>query len=274
MNPLDLTAGPFLSLYVFIVLITIMFASWMRRELADNGRHERAGLTVPELAYLAGGRERLGDAVLVGMLSTKAATLLPDGTVDIDREKVDALPQFAPFRFTGKISRAEFQARIDAQANTIHGKLQQLGLMLSPYQLDQYRRYVVGIFAIPVVLGLMKVLVGLSRDKPVGFLIVLIIGTVIVAASYMKMQQMTSTGRQTLSVSRSQNARAARAPLEGELMLAVALGGLIVLAGTPFDALYQASRTTTGDSGGSGGDAGGSGCGGGGCGGCGGCGSG
>ena len=74
----------------------------------------------------------------------------------------------------------------------------------------------------------------------------------------------TRAGKDVLRTYQASHGRAARAPLDHELLLAVALSGAVVLSGTAYASVYAASRTMN-----SGGD-GGSGCGGGG-GGCGGC---
>ena len=126
-----------------------------------------------------------------------------------------------------------------------------------------FRDVVLALFAIPLLLGLAKVQVGLERHKPVGFLIMLLIVTAIIAVVFLFGPQLTRAGREALAAEKARNARAARAPLESELMLAVALTGLVVLSGTPYGALYAASKVSGGDGGGGGGgDGGGGGCGG------------
>jgi len=82
----------------------------------------------------------------------------------------------------------------------------------------------------------------------------------------------TRAGKDALQGYQASHARASRAPLDHELLLAVALSGAAVLSGTAYAPVYAASKTMS--SGGDGGDGGG-GCGGGGGGGggggCGGC---
>lgn len=150
----------------------------------------------------------------------------------------------------------------------IREKLEALGLCVNSSQLMAYRLKALVLFAVPLVLGIAKMQVGLERHKPVGYLTMLLIVTAVVAVGHLIAPRVTRAGREALAAEQARNARAARAPLDSELMLAVALTGLVVLSGTPYGALYAASRASGGGCGG-GGDGGG----GGGCGGCGGCGS-
>jgi uncharacterized membrane protein len=74
----------------------------------------------------------------------------------------------------------------------------------------------------------------------------------------------TQAGTEALQTYKDSNARASRAPLEHELLLALTLSGVVVPSGTAYAPIHAASRTmSSGDGGG--------GCGGGGGGGCGGC---
>jgi hypothetical protein len=61
-NPFDWTAGPFLALYLTIAAIVFLLGFRFRSKVgpATQATHQ---LSVLELAYLAGGARRLGDAV-------------------------------------------------------------------------------------------------------------------------------------------------------------------------------------------------------------------
>ena len=115
-----------------------------------------------------------------------------------------------------------------------------------------------------VVFGMTKVMIGAERHHPVGFLVCLLFLTAFAGFVLAKHPTRTRAGKDALRSYQASHARAARAPLDHELLLAVALSGAIVLSDTAYAPVYAASRTMN-----SGGDAGG-GCGGGG-GGCGGC---
>jgi uncharacterized protein (TIGR04222 family) len=270
MNPLDWTAGPFLTFYVSTAFL-FGFAAWLVRRRLGGSAAGRPILTSPELAYLANGAERVGDTIVTGFLTSNAATLSPDGrTIDIDAAKLGMPPDLAPFAqagLSGKMKRRDFQQKIRPGVEYIRVKLEELGLCPDPSLLPAYRLKILILFAVPLFLGIRKVGAGVERDKPVGFLVILLIVTVIVALNFLRAPRLTRAGHEVLAGAQLQHSRAARAPLKNELMLAVALTGLVVLSGTPFNALYAASQQGGGD-GGSG--CGGGGCGGGGCGGCGG----
>jgi uncharacterized protein (TIGR04222 family) len=116
-----------------------------------------------------------------------------------------------------------------------------------------------------VLFGITKVVIGgVERHHPVGILVVLLFVTGLFGIFLAKRPTRTQAGTEALQTYRDSHARASRAPLEHELLLALALSGVVVLSGTAYAPIYAASRTmSSGD--------GGSGCGGGGGGGCGGC---
>ena len=60
-NPFDWTAGPFLTLYLTIAAIIFLLGFHLRSMIGPAGRTTHQ-LSVLELAYLAGGARRLGDA--------------------------------------------------------------------------------------------------------------------------------------------------------------------------------------------------------------------
>jgi len=153
---------------------------------------------------------------------------------------------------------------------------------------------------VPVV-GFAKIVVGLQRGRPVLFLVVLTLATLVVAALFLRRVRRSRRGDALLRRLLDEHAALARQPLSaapvgadlpagaaaGALPLAVGLFGLTALAGTPYSALASeltmkrpqppgdasssGCSTVSGDSGGSsGGDSGGGGDGGSGCGGCGG----
>jgi hypothetical protein len=117
-----------------------------------------------------------------------------------------------------------------------------------------------------IVFGMIKVVVGSARHHPVGFLIFLLAGTAVAGVALASRPKRTRAGDKALRSYQDAHARESRAPLEHELLLAVALSGAVVLSGTAYAPIYAASRTLS--SGGDGGGGCGGGGGGGGCGGC------
>jgi hypothetical protein len=121
------------------------------------------------------------------------------------------------------------------------------------------------------VLGIAKMVVGASRGKPIGFLVVLTIILGLVALGFLLIRPgRTRAGDQAIADARQRNARAMRAPRNGELGLAVALLGTAALSGTAWAGYHQVRAPPSSSSDGGGSDSSSDGGGGGGCGGCGG----
>ena len=116
-----------------------------------------------------------------------------------------------------------------------------------------------------LVFGISKAFIGAERHHAIGFLVGLLIVTAFVGFLLATRPVRTRAGKDVLADYQASKARAARAPLEHELLLAVALSGTVVLSGTAYGSVHAAAQTMNG------GSDGGSGCGGGGGGGCGGC---
>lgn len=135
------------------------------------------------------------------------------------------------------------------------------------------------IFAALLTVGVAKLVVGLTRDKPVGFLIGALLVTGIVALVFCDRPRRTPAGeRRFKALLREASDLKARAKKKdtslppADLALAVGLFGVPACASLYLDDLRAAAQSTSGDAGGGGSADDGGGCGGGGCGGCGGCG--
>jgi uncharacterized membrane protein YgcG len=130
-----------------------------------------------------------------------------------------------------------------------------------------------------ILLGVAKVMVGLSRDKPVGLLVVLLIVTTVMMLVNVFTRPKCSRAAQTwLRNYQRQQQRLRTAPTQAEWHLAVAAFGFSALTGTvladyaglrqPVSGSDSGSSSSSSDSSSS--DSGGGDSGGGGCGGCGG----
>lgn len=279
-NPFDWYGGAFLALYAFLfvgaILCSLVIAAWLRPE----GRPGAVG-DDDELALLAGGRTRLGEAVLARLLARRAITIGHEGIYShvppagASSAECDILSLPSPFRW--KAARE----MIAGAAIQLECGLVDRGLLMELEENRQLRAYAV----LPLVLltgfGSIKVMIGLSRDRPVGFLVAFLVATVIVAIiRIVSLDRRTRSGIRLVSEVRQRSERLGRAPTEAETGTAVALFGTAVLVGSPMAELHGIRRQSDGSGsgggngcgGGGGGGSGGSGgsCGGGGCGGCGG----
>lgn len=273
-NPLDWTAGPFLSLYALGGLVALAVALILRHQMSDTGAG-RSGkeLEATEIAYLAGGQERLLDTAVTAALDAgvlrwneASARLEPtgEGSPSAHRDVLAAVRQGAKPR---RLAR-----RLEPLRQRVMQALMQRGLVLDASEAWKIQLWSCLPLALWVVFGLAKIQVGMERDKPVGFLIAMTILAAIVALGLLFSRPRNSkAGRQALAQAQARYSRASRAPRSGssEMAIAVALGGTVLLSGTAW-AGYHAHRTPSSSGDGGGGDSdGGGGCGGG-CGGCGG----
>jgi uncharacterized protein (TIGR04222 family) len=267
-NPFNWTAEPFLTLYVAIAAIVFVCGFSLRTRIGPALR-VTAQLNVLELAYLAGGARRLGDAVLLSLASGNGVIIAPAGDkITVTSQAPLALltggrPSQLPFQ--PDMTRQQFQKAATPVVEAVQDRLQKLGYSPSDAQMASFRWNVLPFVGLLVLFGITKVVIGgVARHHPVGILVVLLFITLLFGIFLAKRPTRTQAGKEALQTYRDSNARASRAPLEHELLLALALSGAVVLSGTAYAPICAASRTmSSGDGGG--------GCGGGGGGGCGGC---
>jgi uncharacterized protein (TIGR04222 family) len=270
-NPFDWTAGPFLALYLTVAVIVFLLGFRVRSMIGPAARapHQSRAtrqLNVLELAYLGGGARRLGDAVLLSLTSGNGATIAATG------HRITVTDQTPLATLTGRptllpvspdMTRQQFQTAVKPLVERVQGRLQQLGYCPTDEQMTSFRMTVLPFVVVLLVLGIFKVVVGAERHHPVGILVVLLVLTAFAGIVLAKHPTRTRAGKDVLQSYQASHARASRAPLDHELLLAVALSGAVVLSGTAYASVYAASRTMNSSS-----DGGGCGGGGGGCGGC------
>lgn len=276
-NPLDWNGGPFLQLYLLLIVVAIVGASVLRRISRETGAARGARPGPFELAYLAGGSARCADAAIAQMLADESlrwnsgeTTLAVTGSTHGLKPPLDAIARcVATNGDPAKILR-----NAELALAPLKKSLQAGGLLL-----DDGAAWRVRLFsALPLLLvgglGVAKMMVGLSRDKPIGFLVVLTILLGLVAIGFLFTRPTrTRAGDRALADARQQHSRALRAPRNQELGLAVALLGTAALSGTAYAAYHNVrsppsssdssgGSSSDGGSGDSGGDSGGGGCGG------------
>ena len=273
-NPFDWTAGPFLTLYIGLAAALLIFGIYARMTIGQAARLPDR-LSVLELAYLAGGARRVGDAMLLRLLSGNGATITDNGReiAVIDQAPLSSLMGRLPLlSFRSSMTRQQFQTAVKPVVERVQARLRDLGYSPTDEQMTSFRMSVLPFVGLLLMFGTIKAFVGAERQHPVGFLIVLLILTAVAGLVLATRPTRTRAGKEALRTYQASHARASRAPLDHELLLAVALSGAVVLSGTAYAPVYAASQGLSGGSGcgagGGGGDGGGGGCGGGGCGGC------
>jgi len=268
LNPFNWTAGPFLTFYLVLAAIVFLWG-FRQKSMIGSAPQVPRRLSELELAFLAGGARRLGDAALLGLTSNRGATIDAKGrkiTVT-DQTPLAALIGKPPvLSFPTEMTRQKFQSAIAPIVERVRGRLETFGYYPTEAQMTSFRMSVLPFVGLLLLFGATKAIIGTERNHPVGFLMFLMAITLVAGIGLASRPARTRAGKEALQSYRSSHARVARAPRDHELLLAVALSGPIVLSGTAYASVHAASQTMSS----SGGDGGGGGCGGGG-GGCGGC---
>ncbi|KQT61495.1 hypothetical protein ASG52_00975 [Methylobacterium sp. Leaf456] len=287
-DPLDWPGPEFLTLYLGLALGGLGLAVVLCDRLRDGAGGEAADdLDLLEAAWLAGGEGRAAAAVVAGLIEAGEARLAPRGLFSSgSRITVEAghgpLPGFlAPFRglVQGSLPHGALHRAVRGHLAPLRAGLERRGLVPDSARRARMLRTVPLVLGPVVLFGIAKALVGAARDRPVGFLVLMILATVVLGGLVIaRLPDRTARGDAALARCRARFRRAAEAPRTEEVLFAFALGGAAALIGTHLDAYGRLLRpdgggggdSGGGDGGGGSGGHGGSGCGGGGCGGCGG----
>ncbi|WP_018261739.1 TIGR04222 domain-containing membrane protein [Methylobacterium sp. WSM2598] len=273
-DPLDWPGPPFLQLYAGLAAAALLIALALRAACRGGEAPAMPKLSLPDLAYLAGGPQRVADVVALALYERGGASVDPASRRILVWPHRPPLPsELEPFRPpAGDRSRAELRAALDAPVERLSHALAARGLVPPRERVRLLRGIGLAVLGAVLALGLANLGVGLSRDRPVGFL-ALMMGATALLGLWTLLHPMTRTraGDRVLEVYRSHHARAARAPLPNEVLFAFAVSGALALVGTELTGFVAFLRPPGGSDGGGGGDGGGDGGGGGGgCGGCGG----
>ena len=282
-NPLDFKGPEFLSFYLLVASTAIILAyilRWYLRKLPLHAPDASSELDVYEIAYLVGGNNRAVDAaiaslVLRGHLQPLIETLalgsaLPSNSHSLERAIAQAVEK------SGKPD--QIRQAVTSATKSIGERLQDLGLLVNSSQ----PKVVQWLPALPVfavlLVGSAKIMVGISRHKPVGSVLMLcfltaIHGFYLLVPPYSRSHR-SHYGDHTLKnlQARHQNLKKPSASETYQVGLAFGLFGSEVLADSSFADLKRllVQPQSTGSSGGGDGgwsvevNSGCSGCGGGG----------
>lgn len=298
MNPFDWSGPVFLQAYIALATLAIVVALAWRHRLQSRRAGERSPELHPyEVAHLAGGAARTVDTAL--------ASLIEGGHVEYDeskyfhrREDLERSAHPLERALMGALSApaliSDLRRAAAPEVGNIRERLERLRLEMTDSEVMNMR--VLPLLPILLVLcfGLIKLVIGVERHKPVG---ILIAGSIILGMLCVILvstgPRLTSLGSSLLEQIRARHAALqvtannAPAALVGpDLTMAVCLFGPMVLMGGPYVGMQSfmhgnvvpggstygnSCGSSCGSSGSSCGGGGGSGCGGGGgCGGCGG----
>jgi uncharacterized protein (TIGR04222 family) len=280
-TPLDWHGADFLKLFAVLMLASSLLAMLWRRILRGNGASAGSGGLSPlEVAYLADGAAR--------SLDTATADLLRQNVVAFDAGQRRFVVQTEAGNLSAPAAALRRLMQNDGRADQVlrlgtslfgeaKQKLQRLGLLLDDAQSLRAALWPACLPGAVLVLGIAKAWIGSQRERPVAFLVALCAVMLVITLFFaLRRPTRSRAGDQALKDLRRQHARAARAPRDNELPLAVALLGTAAMSGTVWADYHTlrappSSTSSSNDSSSSSSDSGsGDGSSGGGCGGCGG----
>jgi len=290
LNPLDLPGPAFLAFYAF-ALIAAHFVGkalvrWCQskhieaRMLPDN-------LEPQEAAYLAGGTERAVDTALVRLLHADLIAVKAGGGGFEVKGTIPAHVQLSGLQndvyraISSKDGSIEVLHRLKSAFLTrSEARLAQDGLLLARGGAEAtcVRSAKALPFAAVITLGIAKIVVGIARHRPVVFLVVFVlVSLVFLGIRFFKLPLRSARGEAAFERLKRRNAalettvrRRSRDIDDNSLLLGVALFGPQVLALSELAWMHEGFVNRQSGSSDSGGGSCGGGCGGGGCGGCGG----
>ncbi|MBS2000476.1 MAG: TIGR04222 domain-containing membrane protein [Candidatus Obscuribacterales bacterium] len=291
MNEFDLMGPQFLAMYVPATFGAIFGAIVLRYALKiKGGEYNEVDLSPYDAAYLSGGDTRVVDAAAAKLLASgvftseltertiKASGILPSDADPVERSVFQAVRN----HYISKVR--DIYKYVVPISGGIRPKLVDAGLILGDARIAAIRSLCTLTVLCPVVfLGIPKLLLGLSRGKPIGILMVLIlIGLLTALWFFCQSYARTARGDAALSYLQAENraleysVKYGSTPTGTELAMATGLFGTTILLTSPLFAtmkpLFITQRSGSGcgsSSSGCGSSCGGGGCGGG-CGGCGG----
>jgi uncharacterized protein (TIGR04222 family) len=237
-NPINFTGSEFLTFYIFLVVMGIALAAWLRFSLClvSGNINQQPDLNTYEIAFLAGGNHRLIMAAITSLVKQGYVEVLKEGKLVVTG-KIDAIADPVEKAVAQDILGTDGAIKQVFQNSTgmkdsIRSRLEQLGLFLSDAQAFKAQIYPSLIVVILLGIGLCKMAVGISRDKPVGLLLICIFGLLVLGAGFfVKPQRQRSRYGEIIFndlTNRLQHLKTANSS-DSELVLAVALFGATVL---------------------------------------------
>ncbi|MCA2553319.1 MAG: TIGR04222 domain-containing membrane protein [Microcystis sp. M04BS1] len=264
-NPMNFTGPEFLTFYISLGVMGIALAAWLRFSLClvSANTKQQPDLNTYEIAFLAGGNHRLIMAAITSLVKQgyvevlKEGKLVVTGKIDAIADPVEKAVAQDILATDGAIEQV-FQ-KSQGMKDSIRSRLEQLGLFLSDAQALKAQICPSLIVVILLGIGLCKMAVGISRDKPVGLLLICIFGLLVLGARFFVKPQRSGYGEIIFKdlTNRLQYLKTANSS-DSELVLAVALfGATVLMANTALADLYQMlTPTAAASSGGDGGSGG------------------
>jgi uncharacterized protein (TIGR04222 family) len=246
LNPLDMKGPDFLGFYIWLNLMLVGMALVLRRMLQprDASAVSLSQLDLYETAYLSGGTDRVVQVAITQLAAQDCVELKTTGTIalkdelppitnTVERAVVKAIAKTGNF--------ASIKRKVESSMQPLRDRLVQANLIMSVDQTIKIQRYPAFLVGASLGLGLIRLVVGISRQRPVGFLVMLCIIVAIITAMFAttKPQPMTAAGDRLLrELRQGVNASLSDVPVS-ELVMAVALVGSAGLVNTAYGSWHR-----------------------------------
>ncbi|MBE9229333.1 TIGR04222 domain-containing membrane protein, partial [Phormidium sp. LEGE 05292] len=255
MNPLNYDGAKFLGFYILVASSFILLASIIRRLLLSiigRSSSESTQLNYYEVAYLAAGPIRAIDVAIANLLQSGHLEIIKSKE-GFRRTNTNQVSESHPLEqlILGAINTNQtgyryglIQQLATPTTRLIKIRLQQLGLMLTPFQIKLVQVLSTLPILVVLLLGIAKIIVGIWRDKPVGYLTFFCVITAWIGLMFLQVPDRTSYAEQVIKNLQSEYgsilSKSKFVPLSSsELAFAFALFGSSVLAGTSLIDLYN-----------------------------------
>lgn len=215
LNPLDLPGPAFLALYLILAICGLVVAILFRRFLVAVGEDSALPMMrfdAYEAAYLSGGDDAALDtaiAMLVQRQALKAEgasrSLAVNGPLPRNAHAIEQ----AVYNAVTPSPRSVLNVRAAARwsVEQVGERLTAMGLILTDARWAAARTIPALIMAAVMVLGILKISVGISRHRPVAFLVILtIITAIVVLIFFFARPRLTPLGERALMQLRLDNA--------------------------------------------------------------------
>jgi uncharacterized protein (TIGR04222 family) len=256
-------AGPrFLVFYLLLCVTTLLTIRFLQKiefnrrpQGARRGSEPPPSMTVDEVAYVTGGPLRMAQVATLWLMHAGAIELTP-GTgstrghtyvIAKDPTKADRFEKEIAWLAQDRKGRARFEtfrAHLMRRAPALSKQLAAHGWLWSAGGMS-WLRYLSRVLALAVVgVGVAKVVIGLSRDRPVSILVFAIIWFVVF---YLRLstrspglgkEDLTASGREALAASRDRFARSGES--QDDILWSAAFIGLGALDGSAWAAYMPA----------------------------------
>jgi len=296
MSPFDLTGPSFLLFYFVLILGGAALAlgvRWWLRTPAPSADDPPPDLAPAQVALLAGGRKLAVDAAIANLVQRDALKLdatqkkLTTGDTSVGASsEIESAIVLAVSQASEGATIAEARKAATSAVDEVEHRLMEGGLVPRPESSLGVRLLPLAIMGLVVLCGGIKIAIGLERNKPVEFLVIMTVATGIVSLFLLKKPQRTRKGDAVLDTLKRDHAAlettARSSPDQlspADWSMAWCLYGYPMMLMSPWSGVYSVMQPPAQGGSGCGGGAscgsscgggGGDGGGGGGCGGCGG----